>query len=98
MLNVEISGIVGLVEMGVDKKSGKALQKIVLMDDHGKQIKASSYEPCRDLANAKRGDVVLLRFAGLDFLMSEFGNLMFRSETVSVVKSDKMSSPKAVNQ
>lgn len=95
MLNVEISGFVGLVEMGIDKKSGKALQKIVLMDDNGKQVKASSFQPSQSLATTKRGEHVSLRFTGLDYLMSEFGNLTFRAETVEPLQAKQL---KAVNQ
>lgn len=84
-MNIEVSCLVGSVEVKADKKSGLPVLTMLLMASSGKQIKARVKKIDDRVASLKFGQSVNLRFEEIGYLMDEFGNLTFGSETCSLM-------------
>lgn len=86
MLNLEINGLIGNVEVKPDKNSGLPVLSVQLMNDKGKQVKARVKKIDDRVASLKFGQMVALRFDDLGYIMSEFGNLTFGAESCQMLK------------
>lgn len=84
MVNVEVQGFVGTVSLGSDKK-GVPVQKGVFMTDQGKTVKVTSETISDEFARLKSGTAVAVRMENVSMLMSEYGNLTIRCESVRAV-------------
>lgn len=87
MMNLELGGLIGNVEIKPDKKTGLPILNIQMMNEQGKQVKARVKKIDDRVAALKFGQNVSLRFEGLSYMMNEFGNINFGADTCLIMKA-----------
>lgn len=78
MFNVEFDGICGVAEVKEDKTTKKPVLRLHVMTDKGKMVKATSEEINDTVHGFQHGQMVAVRAEGVESIMADFGNLMFK--------------------
>ena len=98
MMNLEVSGMIGSVEVKADlKNKGVPVLKIALMDEKGKPFNATVVKINDTVHGLQRGQEVVLRFEDVDFAMIDFGKWMIKSESVKIMGQRSSSAPGPVS-